>query len=194
MGVSERLNTADVKELARIHYESLPDSAFSLLGRRALEAYYQQLIADPQDQVFIERFDGLIVGGCVLSYNSDTLAKRTVRHRPLTMVIAVASAFLSSGLMRRKLLGLMLTEVSPPKGVQGLPEVVQVFADRNYRCLKVGTRLLAKVETFMGGKTYFLKTEQSDNNAAIHFYRARGFQALGAVEEMGKRYLYLRKG
>ena len=193
MGSSELLDAADVRTLARLHHEVLPESAFSLLGQQALEVYYRRVAFDPEDQIFLERRGGRIVGGCVLSYNPGSLAKRTLRHRPWIVAVSIIRAFLRSGLMRRKLWDNMRSETSLPKGGEGLPEVVQIFADPKYRNMKVGTRLLAKVEAHLDGKPYFLKTEQSEENPAIHFYLARGFEPFGTADELGKRYLYFKK-
>jgi GNAT superfamily N-acetyltransferase len=194
---SQSLTSADLDQLAMLHCACLPGSSLTELGRGAARSYYRYVAASPRELLLVERAGATIGGAAVLSLSPRTLSTRWLKRELLPAALYFLSGCLRSASVRRKVLSMFQKSDDTPAEVAALPEIVQVFVSDLLRNRKVGSKLLLDAESFLrqhGHAQYYLKTDASQSNEALHFYRRRGFVEVGRMNDAaGKSYLFFRK-
>jgi GNAT superfamily N-acetyltransferase len=193
----QSLAGADLDQLAMLHCACLPGSLLTPLGRGAARSYYRYVAASPQELLLIERAGATIGGAAVLSLSPRTLSTRWLKRELLPAAFYFVNGCLWSSSVRRKVLSMFQKSDDYPAEVATLPEIVQVFVSDLLRNRKVGSKLLLDAESFLrqrGHAQYYLKTDASQGNEALHFYRRRGFVEAGRMNDSaGKSYVFFRK-
>jgi ribosomal protein S18 acetylase RimI-like enzyme len=194
--LNNEINKSDISKIAKLHLLSLDNSLISFLGIVVVKKYYEFIKNSPVDFLFLLREGNIIVGACVLSKIPKTLMKRFIKRNWLIVGINVLISFLSSQIKRKRIFNFLLKRSLSPNEVHGLVEILQIFTDPDFRNLKIGTRLLEQVETFLKKEEihkYYLKTFSSEYNDAIHFYKQRNFKEVGKSLVGDRNYVYYIK-
>lgn len=185
---------ADVARLAALHRACLPGSILSALGDAGVARYYRFALASPVEHVLVARGEPGVVAGCVLSTAAPTLLWRFARAAPAALVRDLAGALASRRVRRR--FRARLVEVAGRGAPLALPEVTQIFTDRDRRGGGVGAALLRAAEAMLrdgGHRAYCVHTLRDDNDAGIRFYRREGFTPTAATRSFGDHYLVMTK-
>ncbi len=180
--------------LVALHQESLPDSLLSCLGRAALERYYDFVIDSKEEAVFVCRAEERVIGGCVLTYQSQSLLSRFVQKAPLRFALELAQGVRKNRALARRL-WLRLQERNPSG--PDLPEVVQIFTAASQRGRGIGRDLLSFAEKTLADRAigeYCIHTLRDDNEAGRRFYRRHGFQEVSEGRSFGDFYVLMTKG
>lgn len=190
------LTEADYRRIAGLHRDLLEGSIISVLGADVLMAYYRYVDKSEHERLFVVREQDTIAGAAVLSDQPATVMSRMVmKNLPIVAVGTIRSLFTrASGW--KKIADFLFRPGSRPESLDGIPEVIQIFADPAYRSRRIGSRLLAQVEEHLAGRQvgkYFVKTVDATGNTALGFYRKSGFAQVATGREGGKPYVFLHK-
>lgn len=208
-GRPDSLSADDVRQLAAMHCEILPDSLVSRVGPEYARSFYRHVGDSDREFAFLHRDRGTIVSACIVSLEPHTLQRRLLLHTPLILhaplairrlpvraIAASLAASVTSG-MRAVLASRSAAPGrsaasrhsgdSPvqPRG----PEVLLIFTLAQARGTGLGAATMARCEAFLRARhapRYFVKTLDDESNRAIAFYRRRGFTQLGTVVKNGK--------
>ena len=192
----EQLSSEDLRCIVEMHAASLENSILSPLGSSVLTRYYHFVADSLIEQLFLVRNKGEVIGVCVLSAMPDSMTLRMVRENFFFMVPRLVYRTLCNFQTLRKVCQFLFCFGERPKATLGLHEVVQIYTNPSFRDRKVGTKLLEEVEQYLyqnGVEKYFLKTLSDSENAALHFYRKRGFSEVGERLLEGKHYVFFEK-
>ncbi|MBE7440646.1 MAG: GNAT family N-acetyltransferase [Spirochaetales bacterium] len=193
--IHKSLDSIALKELASLHRSALPDSLLSLLGRRAIQSYYQFVSASPSESLILVG-SSPILGCCVLSFAPATLMGRFLRSNPWRHGLFAILSLVQAKAFTRMIRTLFHFRDTFPGEMESLPEVVQLFVAGESRSSGIGYRLLKKAEEQLhqrGAGGYFVKTQTEAGNRAIGFYKKNGFTLRGEVFLQGQHFQILAK-
>ncbi|MCB0324361.1 MAG: GNAT family N-acetyltransferase [Bdellovibrionales bacterium] len=197
MLISDATISADeLRQIAALHRTALPDSIFSLCGKAVLYRYYQFVSESPREALIWLTEEKQVLGAAVLSFAPEQLSKRFVRWAPVFVGIRLGSRAVLNPKLARKVLHLATNKAAPPSAVQGLPEIVQIFAAPHSQNRGIGTKMLNQAEQFLfqqQARQYCLKTQADDTNPANGFYLKRGFELVAEAAFGGRAYKYYLK-
>jgi GNAT superfamily N-acetyltransferase len=189
------LNHADVVRLAVLHRASLPRSMISVLGQDAVVRYYDMVLRSFQEIVAIARNEqGIIDAGVVVSRKPATLLNRFSRVAPTHFAAEICKSFVLSGDVRRRFFRRI--RESEPHGLDGIPELVQIFTDSALRGRGIGADLVRTCEDALrraGDRAYVIRTHRDNNDAGIRFYLRLGFTKIGETRSFGDHYVVMKK-
>ena len=178
------LRLADVPAIVRVHCNSFPESKLTLLGRRAVAAYYEWLLTGPHDCLAIgvgERAElrGFLMGG----YFRGAASGFVKRKWPLLAMCALRRPTIlwdrevvvrGSGIAR-----ILLYRAAPaPSSVPATWGVLSMAVDPSARGRGYGAKLLrlAEERAFAAGAALMQLTVRPDNVAAATLYEKQGWR------------------
>lgn len=185
------LQPEDIREVARIHCDSLAEDFLPFLGAGFLErGYYRAALANPHGAVFVARSNGAIAGFVNVTHRPDAYFGWTVKHSILQ--VAVASLRL---LRQPARLAEALAIVAAPAPSFGHPfgEISFIAVDRRYRGAGVGHALVRAASRHLaqrGLRAAATKTLRR-NAGVIALYRTFGAEIRATVSIRKKDYVYL---
>ncbi len=190
------VSDSEFSQIKKLHILSLEDSMITLLGENVVENYYKFVSESEDDCLFLVNEKENVIGTCMLSHKPNSVTKRMAKKYPFLILFAVLKQILISSKNRKKIFQFLLKKSESPKSILGLPEVIQIFTDINYRNKKIGTRLIEQVETHLKNRNenkYYLKTFDDPNNLALLFYKKRNFREVGKNVISERPYVYFIK-
>jgi ribosomal protein S18 acetylase RimI-like enzyme len=191
----ERLPSADLARIARLHVVSIADSIPTMLGAGYATAFFRYLARAPHEHLFVERLEGRIQSACVVSLAPDTVYRRTLRATWLRLAPAAALA-LRGAPFRRFVVRFASDLLHGAAGQPHAPEITYIFTNPELRSRGLGGRLLTRVERFLrarGVPRYFVRTIDEPSNRALGFYAKQGFQRIGRQLEGGRPFAVFEK-
>jgi ribosomal protein S18 acetylase RimI-like enzyme len=186
--IDDALARRDIRQLARMHVEALPDSLVSQVGERYARAFYRYAVASPHEVILTARAGGSLSGACMMSLAPDTLSRRLLVRTPLALFAPFAIRRLP---LRALLLGSAASEVQPPG-----PEILLIFTVPEVRSRGLGAQLLARCEALLvarGVDRLLVKTRDDPANRALAFYERARFHRIASRTVHGKRLAVLEK-
>ena len=176
----------DIKRLARLQVEVLPDSAISKLGQRYVRSFYRYAQRSPLELVLVERNEaGVIVAGCVVSLDVSSLERRLALHTRLLFEAGLRPVWLWSTI--RNLGG---------PGVPHSVELIYLFTDAKARGRGSATRLMVEAEAELRHRKipeYAVRTFEDPGNPALAYYLGRGLKLSGTLQAHGSSFCVLTK-
>lgn len=163
-----RLTPQDIRVIAGLHVQCLPESLVSLVGESYGRHFYSYLTTSPLEALFVERRDGRVGAVAVLSYAPNTLSRRLLCATPLAFYLPFA--------LHRLPLRSLLGGEPPPE--DNAPELAIILTDPALRGAGLGRRLVNQVETRLrtdSANRYKVKTLANAENPALAFYASLGF-------------------
>lgn len=194
----QALADIDATAVARLHCRCLPNSLVSMLGETYARSLYHYMARSQREALFLARASGAgkIVGACALSLGPATLDRRLVLGSRLIPSLALRPHILLAQLAKLSASRHSARNDALPRDLDGLPEVLTIFADPAMRGRGVGAALLEAVERFLVGRgyrQYMLKTLDEDDNRAFKFYFDHGFIDRCRHVKRGRRFRVLEK-
>lgn len=193
-----RLTLEDIQslhEVAALHRRVLAESMVSVMGPAVLARYYEVLVTSECEAVFVCWVDRRVAGAAVVSDEPEALMGRFVRRAGPAVVWQIALGTLRSFTTTKRVVR-GVRQPNPPRAVEGIPEVVQLFVDPSVQGSGIGRALLTEVERDLAGSghgSYFVKTLAAEDNEALGFYHRLGFVPVGEQSLQGFRFRFLSK-
>ncbi|KAA3607027.1 MAG: N-acetyltransferase [Calditrichaeota bacterium] len=190
------LSKKDLTEITKMHIDSLEDSMLTILGESVVFNYYKFISESNLDCLFLVKEGDTVIGTCMISHEPNSITKRMALKYPIVILSSVLKQIIISSDNRKKIFQFLDKDNEAPKSVLGLPEVIQIFTNSNYRNRRIGSRLLEQVESYLkkrNEKVYCLKTLDKVDNLALHFYSKRNFVEVGKNVVGEKPYVYFTK-
>lgn len=190
------LGESDLKRIACLHLESLPEDILPMLGKYYLRCFYRFMSRSDQEKIFLIRSnDSLIHAICVLTFSSDTLLKRSI-IKTLPCFLFFFSLKIIISIEFRRIVFSILKDSCGTK-IDGLdPQITFIFTDPASRGNKLGATLLKMVEDYLKSGRYkelYVKTLDHPENRAAEFYKNNGFGFMKKMAYAGRDYLILKK-
>lgn len=187
-----KYSKTQLKELSNIHYSSFSDGILSSLGSKYLEAFYNFLDQSELEDIFIINKNKVIVGYCVISYNTGTILKRAIT----ATFFDFFKAFLLK-LFNREFQKMVFSSVFKENSSEHKsPEIAYIAISKEYTGKGYGEEVLSEVCTCLkqnGHKSIYVKTIDSSENKAVNFYTKNKFFLLKKTKFSGKKYVYLKR-
>jgi ribosomal protein S18 acetylase RimI-like enzyme len=185
----------DIRQLARLHRMTMPHSVLGHMGAATLERYYRWVVQSANEQLFVSRDNGEIIGAAVLSLSPDSVMRRFITAWPLSFALRATAAFLRDSAFRRDVRGFLLSRENGHASL-AMPEVLQIFVAPERQSRRTGSALLDRVEAWLKTNRlsrYCVRTLAEQNDATLAFYQRRGFQPAGESTFCGESYRVLEK-
>ena len=183
-------------QIAALHVASLPESLVSQLGKNYARHFYRYMARSDAEYLLLEVDGKQVRGACVVTTAAGSLKRRLLLRTPVIpwyflKVARTCAVRLGRGLGRH-----LSEEVSDSSNMSlnlspEVPELILLFTSPNFRGTGVGSLLLARCERLLQQlqfHEYWLKTIDEPDNAALGFYKKRGFNNCGALCKDGKRF------
>lgn len=189
---TEPLSNEDIDAIAKLHFESLPDSAFSILGTFALRVFYKFCATSPFETVFVERSTNLkIISVAVSSQSTESLMLRMFYSRPILFLLFIIKIF------EFPIFKAIFHIFSQNSGLhyRGC-ELIFVFVSNEYRGCGFGKRIVYKaIEKLVsnGENIIFVKTFPDMSHPVVVFYKSIGFHVIGTTTSLGRKFLVLNR-
>jgi ribosomal protein S18 acetylase RimI-like enzyme len=178
--------------LADLHRACLPGSIISQLGQGYTRSFYRFAALSDEEAVFAVRDERDVFGGALLTFDPDTLGRRSARATPLLRHLAGSPFGAAARLIVRNAI-----EGALGQGVViGLPEVVALFAAPGHRSRGIGAALLLSAEGALRERQhgrYCVRTEDRPDSRAISFYERQGFEAIKRFKSGGESFILMAK-
>ena len=94
--MSESLNLDNVDAVVQIHYDILPDSIFSRLGKPFLRFFYKSIINDRDIFCQIYPFDNKVVGFLLYSSNTGNSFRRYIREHFFSILLTIVKTVINN--------------------------------------------------------------------------------------------------
>lgn len=193
---SDRLSATDIRQIAAMHCECLPDSLVSRIGPRYARAFYRHVDRSTDELAFVHRSGGRVASACIVSLEPHTLKRRLLTRTALVLHAPLALRRLPLRGIASSLIGRGGGEeeggAMQPRG----PEVLLIFTEPAARSSGLGAQTLARCEEHLrerGHQRYYVKTADESDNRAIGFYLRNGFARIGTVVDGDKRLALFEK-
>jgi len=179
----------DVKKVARLHLESLPDDFFPSLGLNFLEKiFYSGSLSSSSGVTFVRIEDNKIVGFLTMSYNNDFFGDILKRKLSQVIVFFFTKLLLDPKLLRKSL-SIFIVEMLKKKK-KSKPEIVFIVVGKDFRKKGIGRELISCAIQDLKSKKekeLIVKTLSSNLNA-LRFYKRIGGIIRREVIRAGKKY------
>ncbi len=178
--------------MAKLHCACLPGSLISKVGDTYAQQFYDYAARSASEIVLAAREGGELVGGALVSLDTDSIAWRMIRGTPLFFHIlrrpfSPAARTITFDRLRR----------GPRDRVEvGMPEVVALFTAAQHRGRRIGAALLSRAEALIsarGFSEYAVRTEDHAGNRAVGFYEREGFVTTRIFTTGGVRFRLMMK-
>ena len=184
------MSSQDIRDLARLHVASLPDSLVGAFGEGYVRAFYRFVARSSREVLAVRRgSDGHVCAAGVVSLAPGTFERRLLGGTPLAWYAVCRLPALAARVWRA---WREPRHPVPPAGCEpGLPELILTFADARLRGQGHGAALLRELEDRLAGqgvKAYQVRTVLDASNAALAFYRANGFAPVGVSRRLGTNF------
>ena len=181
----------DIKEVVRIHSESLPQDFLPSLGIDFLaKIFYPNTLNSPLGITFVKTIDGEVAGFLTLAYKSNLFLKNIIlKNFYRTIIIFFKKMFLTP-LFLRECLDIFFQVFLKEKEYKESPEIVVIAVKKNFRGMGVGQELVNYVKEHLKNKGFnklFVKTLTS-NLSAIKLYEKTGGVMREEISRANKKY------
>lgn len=187
-----KYSKAELKELSNIHYTSFSDGILTLLGPKYLEVFYNFLDQSELEDILIFNKKKVIVGYCVISYDTKTILNRAIAATFLDFSKAFFLRLFNIKL--QKIVFSTLFKVN--SSIHESPEIAYIAISEEFTGKGYGEEMLNEVCAFLkknAHKNIYVKTMDSIENRAVNFYKKNKFFLLKKTTVSGKNYVYLKK-
>ncbi len=194
------LEAGDIRTVARIHFESLPEDFLPSLGLHFLDAvYYPAAIRSQHAVTFIARLDGQRVGFVTVAHNSDRYTNDILKGRYSTLASYALGASLRDPMMLIRSFQVVRSALlSKPDPVKS--EIVFIAVDEPFRGRGVGSLLISRAIKYLQNKgQHECRTKTlASNMDVIRVYQKLGWKERNRFRLMDRDYVTLvldvRKG
>lgn len=191
------LSQSDFEQLAELHIANLGNSILSRMGTGIVARYYRFIGKSADNFLFVEENNGEVSGAAVLSIDSHKVMRQFVRHNFIAFALAALRACLTSP----SFIQVLLRQSSPGASgagpvAPGQAEIVQIFVAQKHRNLKIGKKLLDRVNDFLFARNiakFIIRTRAGNNDAALGFYRKNNFAEIGRAKWKDDDFVFMEK-
>lgn len=185
----------DIKQIAQLHVNALPNDIFPSLGKWYLTHYYKFVISSIKDDLILLRNENNIDAVCVITYSSTDFISRVVKATFFPLFISAVLSFFTSNAFRHFFISFIKSKIIKNDthgfGKNMNPEIAFIYTDTKKQGQGLGTKLLSKVKTLLLDKhitELFVKTLDHPSNKALNFYLKIGFKPIGQLTQLGRNY------
>jgi ribosomal protein S18 acetylase RimI-like enzyme len=185
-----KYSKTQLKELSNIHYSSLNDGILSSLGSTYLEVFYDFINQSELEDIFTISKNKVIVGYCVISYNTKTILRRAIKATFFDFSKAFLLKLFNIEFQKMVFSSLLKENSSEHES----PEIAYIAISKEFTGNGYGEEMLSEVCTFLKQnehKNIYVKTIDSLENRAVNFYKNNKFFLLNKTRFSGKNYAYL---
>jgi len=182
----------DIKEVVKIHSESLPQDFLPSLGIDFLaKIFYPNTLNSPFGITFVKTIDGEVAGFLTLAYKSNLFLKSIILKNFYRTIIIFFKKMFSTPLFLRECLDIFFQVFLKEKQeYKNLPEIVVIAVKKNFRGIGVGQELVNYVKEHLKNKGFnklFVKTLTS-NLSAIKLYKKTEGEIREEIIRANKKY------
>jgi GNAT superfamily N-acetyltransferase len=194
----EATSTRELKLIARLHAESLPNDFLPLLGEKALLLFYDFLDGSLLERCLLAHDSaGGIAGCCVVSLSPWTLVRRFLCYHPMRLVGILCSQLLKYPPLLARAFGFIARRRSPGARIPiNSSEIAFLFVRGLSRGTGTGRYLIEQAELWAkekGSRYLTARTASGHSNSAVAFYQKAGFAVIGSESRGRAQYLMLMK-
>jgi len=191
----EVFDPVEVGTVAAAHRDALGDSVLTLLGQNFLEDFYRCALRSELEWLYFNRVSGRIAAVCLASLEPGSLLRRAVSSQFPGFVVAASSAFRHSASFRSIAWGTLKDSVAR-RPAPGAPEIVLVYALRDFRRRGIAKQIVTTAEQHLGELGHdkcFVRTLDDPTNGALAFYSDLGYSRIGTAKTGGREFITLSK-
>lgn len=186
------MDEASVSGVARLHADCLPDSLVGALGQAYVRAFYRYIDRSRLEMLVVDRdAAGHPVAAAVLSLEPSTLARRLLWHTPLALHALRRLPRLTTLWWHAR-----AGDATGAELPAVLPQLILIYTATRARGQGRASALIAEIERQLsarGVSEYEVRTESDPSNAALAFYRKRGFRPEALSVRLGTSFQVFRR-
>ena len=182
---NQKLNNLQIKTLASLHFQNIPNSFFSLMGKKYLEILYKYLNKSQSEIVFFGLVNEKIIAANILSLHPSSLFKRLFFKTNIIIYIFLYFYKLPISNILKSIFSKNLVNINSNQ-----PEILFLFTDKKYQGNGYASKLIAISEKYLQKKNYLfinVSTLAGKNNKANLFYLKNKFSFVSEYILQGKR-------
>lgn len=182
----------NIKDVARIHLESLPEDFLPSLGIDFLtKIFYQNTLNSSFSITFVKIINGQIAGFLTLAYKSNLFLKNVIFKNFYRTIVIFLKKILSNPYFLKECLDVFSQVFLKEKQkYKELPEIVVIAVEKKFRGKGVGQELVNYVKEHLKNKgfTKLIVKTLTSNLPAVKLYEKTGGKIQEEIIRAGKKY------
>jgi len=191
----EIMQKKHIREVARIHYESLPQDFLPRFGIKFLEKiFYPGVLKSPFGTTFVEIVDNKVAGFLTLAYKNNLFLKKIIFTNPQWLVLLSLKKLFSNPLFLKEGFDILLHSLIKERNDYGeLPESVILAVKKEFRGRGIAKKLIdhGKKHLKSLGLNKFMVKVLNSNIITIKLYIKMGGEIQKEIVRANKKYKIL---